>query len=162
MKKKQVLKCLLAPGEDPRPTIAEKLIAWMPERGSILAYNASFEARVINELASRHSPHAIKLNAMVDRLRDPMSLFRSRQMYLWPLQGSYSMKVVLPALVPELNYENEEIRDGGMASGAWLRMAEWNDPKEIARIGTSLLSYCRLDTYGVVKILEKLREFAGK
>jgi hypothetical protein len=89
-----------------------------------------------------------------------MSLFRSRDVYLWPLQGSYSIKVVLPTMVPELSYENEEIQDGGMASEAWFRMAESQDPEEIARIRSSLLSYCRLDTYGVVRILEKLKEYA--
>jgi hypothetical protein len=39
-------------------------------------------------------------------------------------------------------------------------MAESQDPEEIARIRSSLLSYCGLDTYGVVRILEKLKEYA--
>ena len=77
------------------------------------------------------------------------------------MQGSASIKDVLPALLPELSYKNEEIRDGGMASEAWFRMAESRDPEEKARIRSALLSYCRLDTYGVVRILEKFREFAG-
>jgi hypothetical protein len=49
-----------------------------------------------------------------------------------------------------------------MASEAWFRMAESRDPGEIARIRASLLSYCGLDTYGVVRILEKLKAYAGR
>jgi hypothetical protein len=40
-------------------------------------------------------------------------------------------------------------------------MAESQNPEEKARIRSALLSYCRLDTYGVVRILEKFRKFAG-
>jgi hypothetical protein len=150
------------PGEDPRKPIAEKLIELIPEKGSILAYNAPFEIRILKELATRFPRYSKKLNAMIKRFRDPMSLFKSRHVYLWPVQGSYSIKVVLPTLVPELCYDDEEIQDGGMASEAWFRMAESRDPEEIARIRASLLSYCRLDTYGVVRILEKLKAYAGR
>jgi hypothetical protein len=149
------------PGEDPRKPIAEKLIDLIPEKGSILAYNASFETRILKDLATRFPRYATKLNAMIARFKDPMSLFKSRHVYLWPVQGSYSIKIVLPALVPELSYEDEEIRDGGMASEAWFRMARSHDAEEIARIRSSLLSYCQLDTYGVVRILEKMKEYAG-
>jgi hypothetical protein len=151
---------LAMPGEDPREPIIEKLIELIPETGTILAYNAPFEIARLKDLAAWHPRYEKKLNAMIERFRDPMSLFRSRDVYLWPLQGSYSIKVVLPTMVPELSYEDEEIQDGGMASEAWFRMAESQDPEEIARIRTNLLSYCRLDTYGVVRILEKLKEYA--
>jgi CRISPR/Cas system-associated exonuclease Cas4 (RecB family) len=150
------------PGEDPREPIAEKLIELIPEKGSILAYNAPFEIRILKELATRFPRYSKKLNAMIKRFRDPMLLFKSRHVYLWPVQGAYSIKVVLPTLVPELRYDDEEIQDGGMASEAWFRMAESRDPEEIARIRASLLSYCRLDTYGVVRILEKLKAYAGR
>ena len=151
---------LAMPGEDPREPIIEKLIELIPETGTILAYNAPFEIARLKDLAAWHPRYVKKLGAMIERFSDPMPLFRSREVYLWPLQGSYSIKVVLPTMVPALSYENEEIQDGGMASEAWFRMAESQDPEEIARIRSSLLSYCRLDTYGVVRILEKLKEYA--
>jgi hypothetical protein len=151
---------LAMPGEDPREPIIEKLIELIPETGTILAYNAPFEIARLKDLAAWHPRYVKKLGAMIERFSDPMPLFRSREVYLWPLQGSYSIKVVLPTMVPELSYENEEIQDGGMASEAWFRMAESQDPEEIARIRTNLFSYCRLDTYGVVRILENLKEYA--
>ena len=38
------------------------------------------------------------------------------------LLGSFSIKSVLPALVPDLGYDDLEINDGGMASVAYAEM----------------------------------------
>jgi hypothetical protein len=72
------------------------------------------------------------------------------------MKGSYSIKNVLPALVPELNYENLEINAGGLASTAYDRLAFETDLISIAEIRNNLLEYCKLDTLAMVKILEKL------
>jgi len=50
-----------------------------------------------------------------------------------------------------------EISDGGMASNAWLIMWKLKDLEEIEKIRLTLLEYCKLDTLGIVKILEKLK-----
>ena len=42
------------------------------------------------------------------------------------------MQEVLPALVPELSYEEMEIGDGGMAMLSYLRMCDSKDPDEVA------------------------------
>ena len=60
--------------------------------------------------------------------------------------------------MPELSYDEMEIRDGGMASNAWLGLWELEDSSEIEKIRNALLEYCKLDTLGMVKILEKLKE----
>ena len=56
--------------------------------------------------------------------------FRDKSIYHWQFDGSYSIKVVLPALVPELSYDNLDISDGGDASSAWLQMVESKDEEE--------------------------------
>ncbi len=74
------------------------------------------------------------------------------------MNGSSSIKDVLPALLPEMSYENLAINDGGMAASAYLRMRESNDQAEITSIRKAMLEYCGLDTLAMVKILEKMRE----
>jgi len=78
------------------------------------------------------------------------------------MMGSASIKKVLPAFVPELNYEELEISDGDMASRNYLKwlkgMASESDKN---RIYSELRRYCEMDTYAEVKLIEKLYEVAG-
>jgi len=72
------------------------------------------------------------------------------------MKGSYSIKAVLPALVPELSYDDLEINEGGLASIAYESLQTETDLMFIAEIKQQLLEYCKLDTLGMVRILEKL------
>ena len=58
-----------------------------------------------------------------------MEPFRRRDIYHWRMNGSYSLKSVLPVLVPEMTYDDMEISDGAMASGAYFTMGEISDPR---------------------------------
>ncbi|MEA3428401.1 MAG: DUF2779 domain-containing protein, partial [Thermodesulfobacteriota bacterium] len=82
----------------------------------------------------------------------------SKDCYLWQMNGSYSIKAVLPALIPELSYDEMEISNGGMAMDAYSTMRQTEDPGELERIQKALLEYCKLDTLGMVRIVEKLRK----
>ena len=74
------------------------------------------------------------------------------------MKGSYSIKAVLPALVPELSYDELEINEGGLASIAYESLQTETDLMFIAEIKNQLLEYCKLDTLAMVRILEKLKE----
>ncbi len=69
-------------------------------------------------------------------------------------QGSWSIKKVLPALVPELNYADlDGIEDGNMAMLAYQEAIATDttvDRKDVIR--KQLLDYCKLDTYSMVCI----------
>jgi len=86
-----------------------------------------------------------------------MEPFRRRDIYHWGMNGSYSLKSVLPVLVPEMTYEGMEISGGEMASEGDFRMGEISDPAELAKLRKDLLDYCRQDTLGLVRLVEKLR-----
>ncbi len=73
------------------------------------------------------------------------------------MKGSYSIKAVLPALVPELSYDELEIKEGGLASIAFESLWNETDLMIIAETKEQLLEYCKLDTLAMVRILEKLR-----
>ena len=77
------------------------------------------------------------------------------------MQGSYSIKYVLPALFPNdptLDYHNlEGVHNGGEASDAFAKMADMTD-EEIETTREHLLKYCGLDTFAMGKVWEKLKE----
>jgi hypothetical protein len=81
--------------------------------------------------------------------------------YKKEMEGSYSIKYVLPALYPDdpsLDYHNLDlIHNGGEASASFLEMED-KSKEEVEIIRKSLLKYCELDTYAMVKIYEKFKE----
>ena len=89
-----------------------------------------------------------------DNMVDFMVPFRSKQYYTKEMQGSYSLKSVLPALYPddpELNYSNlTSVHDGGEASEAFLRLKN-KSLENRKKLRQGLLEYCKLDTYALGK-----------
>jgi hypothetical protein len=73
------------------------------------------------------------------------------------MKGSYSIKKVLPALVPELSYQDLEIQEGGAASNTFAQMVQGLFKGDEVQTRKDLLEYCKLDTWAMVKILEKLK-----
>jgi len=84
--------------------------------------------------------------------------FQKKWYYTPEMKGSYSIKYVLPALVPELSYQDLEIKEGGTASSIFAKMVLGEFQGDIDKTKMDLLEYCKLDTYAMVKILEKLKE----
>lgn len=88
--------------------------------------------------------------------------FACRACYKWEMKGGYSIKNVLPALVPELSYAGLEIANGGAAMEAYHEMCVVSDqPEELAASRANLLAYCKLDTLAMVQVLEKLYQLTS-
>ena len=148
----------LAPaGVDPRKELIEKLLNEIPDDACVLVYNKTFEKGILTHIKECFPEHTDQISKIINNIMDLMIPFKKRDVYCWQFNGSYSLKDVLPVLVPELSYEEMEVSDGGMAADAWLQMCELDDPTEIERIRKALLEYCKLDTLAMVKILEELR-----
>ena len=73
------------------------------------------------------------------------------------MKGSYSIKNVLPALVPSLSYDDLEIGNGGLASETFANLHAIENLDKLDRIRKNLLEYCKRDTFAMVKILDVLR-----
>jgi hypothetical protein len=153
---------LAAPNLDPRRELAERLLAELPEDACVLTYNQVFEKGVLQDLALSFPDLAPALEVRIGNLRDLMIPFRNRDVYRWPMHGSYSIKQVLPAMVPDMSYAGLEIAEGGAAMLAWHEMGATEDPARLAHIRRNLLEYCRLDTLAMVRILEALRELTAE
>lgn len=149
-------------GADPRYELALNLIKFIPQDACVLAYNMSFEKRVIRRLAVNYPQVSNELMAIHDNIKDLMAPFVSKSYYHPKMRGSYSIKYVLPALVPEFESAYKDlnlIHHGGEAMQAYEAMAFMNETQCDA-YKKALLAYCKLDTLAMVKVLEKLREVA--
>ena len=142
-------------GADPRRACAEALVKHISQEGILIAYNAGFEKRVIRELAQMYPDLSESLLEMNERFVDLLPITRAG--YYHPSQkGSWSIKAVLPALVPELSYSDlDGVQNGGDAQIAWFEAARETDDKR-ALIANQLLEYCKLDTWAMVKIVDVL------
>jgi hypothetical protein len=73
--------------------------------------------------------------------------------------GSFSLKAVLPALVPEMTYEGMAVANGQDAGVAWESLVQGNNLgiAKHQQVEKALLAYCGQDTMALVKLVEKLR-----
>ncbi len=143
-------------GTDPRIRFIENLLRDTKTEGDILTYNKSFEILRLKEIAEAFPKYKIEIEERINRIKDLMLPFQKKYYYTHNMQGSYSIKYVLPALIPELSYKNLEINEGGLAATAFESLYYETDLMRIADIRTNLLEYCKMDTFAMVRLLEKL------
>lgn len=152
---------LSKPDVDPRRMLAEQLVNDIPKDVCVLAYNMSFEKTVIKNLAELYPDLKEHLLNIKNNIKDLMIPFYNRDYYNKDMQGSYSIKYVLPALFKNdesLNYHNlDEVHNGSEAMSAFANMGKLAKEDQ-ERLKHNLLKYCELDTYAMVKIWEKLKE----
>jgi hypothetical protein len=144
--------------KNPQPGFLDALLAVIPEGACVLAWNQVFEVGRLRELAAALAYRSSEVHALMDNVRDLMVPFRKRDLYHWKFNGSYSIKAVLPALVPELCHKDLAISNGEMASNGWLQMVRSADPEEKDRLRRELLEYCHLDTLAMVRIWERMHQ----
>lgn len=147
---------LAYPGKDFRKELLLKLLMDIPQNACVMAFSG-FEKQVLNGLAGWFPAYKKQINTIINNLRDLAAPFRSRNVYHYQMIGSYSLKAVLPVLVPEMSYDNLAIQNGGMAMNAYSAMCGLKNRAEMNQLRKDLLEYCATDTLAMVKILEKLR-----
>ena len=142
---------------DPRKSLAEFLVQNIGPKGSVLAYSAAFEKTRIKELEAFSPKLSKKLAQIQSRLCDLAGPFQKGH-YVHPgFMGSYSIKQVLPVLVPGMTYKGLLVANGGDAQAAYLNLLSGKlPPKEHLELITALKTYCGQDTFAMVKILERL------
>jgi hypothetical protein len=147
---------LADPSRDCRRELAESLLGRLGRRGSVVVYYAPFERSRLQELAAKFPDLAPSINAVVRRLVDLLDIVKAG-VYHPGFSGSYSIKKVLPALVPELSYSDLDIRDGSTAVAQFAEMARGQcPPGEADAARRRLLEYCKRDTEAMVRLHEKL------
>ena len=151
---------------DPRPALAKQLCKDIPKNACVVAYNTTFEKGRISEMAEifpQINEHLMKIRENMVDLMKPFRISFGKYtsaFYCQEMQGSYSIKTVLPALCPDFATAYDElplISNGREAMEIFPAMhLETLEKQEEIRNG--LLEYCQLDTLAMVKVLEKVYE----
>lgn len=141
--------------EDPREELVERLLESLGEAGTICVYS-TFEHAVLDALAERYPRRKTAIGAVQKRLWDFCEVLQTH--YYHPdFNGSYSLKAVLPAILPSLSYADLAIRNGATAAREYLRMAfEMQDWVERDRIAAALRAYCARDTLAMLELRRAL------
>ena len=144
---------------EPRRQWAERLLESLGERGTIVVYS-SYEEAMMRQVAEAFPELRQAFAPIIKRIWDLYPVIKEH--YYHPaFQGSYSIKSVLPVMVPELSYRDLPIQEGAQAASEYYRMVfieeDWI---EQARIKDALLQYCARDTMAMVRLRRALREKA--
>jgi hypothetical protein len=141
--------------KEPRGEFAETLLAALGQRGSIVTYT-TYEEGIIKGLAEGLPQYREPLLETLGRVKDLHAIIR-KHYYHPAFHGSFSLKSLVPALLPEMAYENLAIQEGQQAGLEYLRMIDPATSKEEKeRIKAALLAYCGQDTLVMIKIRESL------
>ena len=150
-------------GIDERLNLIKALLDSIQQNAFILAYNASFEKGVITRLATSFPQYEKKLLHIASQIEDLMTPFAARHYYHYKQNGSHSIKVVLPALVPQMESAYKElnlVHNGGEAMECFAALESMPKEKQI-EYRKALLAYCKLDTLAMVEIIKALEKLVS-
>ena len=150
----------LASGEiDPRREFIESLLRAVGESGSVLVYS-SYEQTTLRKLATLFPDLEPQITNLISRFVDLLSLVRDN--YYHPaFRGSFSIKRVLPVMVPGYDYSDLGIAEGETASTTFVEIVEGRvDDEELDGVLFDLLAYCKRDTEAMVRIWQRLQQIA--
>lgn len=149
---------LAEPKGDPRRNFIRSFLSATETPGAIMVYNQGFEESVLKELAKDFPDYTAKIHERILRMIDLAEPFRKKHIYKPEMNGSYSIKEVLPAMVQGFSYSELEIQDGMTASNLYEKLFSEKDERKIHSTLKSLREYCSMDTLAMVKILESLNK----
>jgi hypothetical protein len=140
---------------DPRIQLSKNLISLLGKSGSIVSYNASFEKRVILDLAEMFPQYSEQLLAINERIVDLLPVMRD-YVYYEGFKLSWSIKSVIPAIFGKSeSYENLKISNGLEAQSAYLQAIK-NGTLE--KIKEDLKKYCDKDVLEMVRLFNFLKK----
>ena len=139
----------------------ERITANIGPTGSVVVFNKSFENSRFDECAEALPEYRNRVEDIKNRTIDLYDPFRGFWVYHREQYGRAGMKSVLPALTGK-SYKDLDIQDGGTASLEYHRIT-FGDVEEETRqkVRSQLEEYCKLDTEGMIYILEALKKYAG-
>lgn len=152
---------LATDNNEPSLNLLKQLKSDIGTTGSILVWNKTFEATRNKELAQIYPDFAdflMDINERMYDLADPVK----EGFYVHPqFRGSWSIKNVLPVMVPNLSYKGLTVNKGDQAMITWWNLINDLDPKS-EKTKNDLLEYCELDTLAMVEIWKKFNEIVNE
>lgn len=154
--------CFVPFGTDPRRQLAEGLCRDIPANACVAVYSSGLEKAVVRALAEQFPDLREHLNAIAANMRDMLGPFRDRFYYDRRMEGSCSLKHVLPAVDSELSYHDlQGVQNGEDAMHVYERMGSMQKQQR-EETQQQLRAYCAMDTLALVKILCVLQQAVEK
>jgi hypothetical protein len=151
----------IAPAKgEPTGPFGEALLKATGDQGSVIVYNRDSESLILGQLIGTHPKWSEPVEALRARLVDLMDPFSRQYIRIPDIGNKLSLKFILPALLPHMNYDALVIGSGVDANRAYQAIRSSTDKAFVRDTEEALLEYCRLDTLAMVRILERIRELA--
>jgi len=139
--------------------VAHKLREDIGDVGNVVVWNKGFEGKCNSDLAAVNKDLESFLLGLNDRIFDLMEVFQKMEYLHDDFKGSYSIKNVLPVICPDLNYNDLQVSNGAEAVVEYENLIFGNVPDDEKEDKyESLLEYCKLDTWAMVRIFQELEK----
>ena len=149
--------------DNPAKPLSETLKGQIGDKGTIIAWNMSFEKGCNTRLGRIEPDYKEFYEDLNSRMADLMIPFSNGYYIDAKFGGSASIKNVLPVLVPELSYKELGIQEGGSAQRSWMDAVLYEKRNDKDQVLKDLEEYCKLDTLAMVEIFNFLTKlFAGE
>lgn len=145
--------------ESPFEPIAKRLHEQIGDEGTVIAWNMSFEKGRNKEIGKIVPEYKEFMNYLNNRMVDLMVIFK-KNYDDYRFKGSFSLKAVLPTLIPEYSYKDLDIQGGGDAMDVIYNLV-FGEVKNKEQLKRQTLKYCERDTLVMVKLYEYLRKIIG-
>ncbi|MDO8571602.1 MAG: DUF2779 domain-containing protein [bacterium] len=142
---------------DPSEAVANKLVADIDPKGTVLAWNVGFERSVTNELAERVPANAITLRRICDQMQDLMDIFAKQHYVHRDFRGSAAIESVMNVLLPEMSYDHLPYTGLEVGFVWWKDIISKHAADRIEKIRL-ITEYCKQDTFVMVGIWRILNE----
>jgi predicted RecB family nuclease len=145
---------------DPRPEFVRTLLEAIQGAATIVHYS-DYEATQLARMARSGIQGSDEALALLKATGFDLLKAVKSHVYHPDFRGSFSIKKVLPALVPGLGYSDLEVQDGDTAQ---IRFIEMTSPATTEtrreQIARALRKYCERDTLAMVELYRALRQLA--
>lgn len=143
--------------KNPDEAIINALKKYLPNKGSVLVWNKTFEMGRNRELGMRNPEHRAFFEDLNSRIIDLRDIFTEQNFVHPGFKGKTSIKYVLPVLAPHLSYKTLDIQEGATASDTWNKIVNKGfTDEEIKEKVNNLCTYCKMDTYAMYAIWKYL------
>lgn len=149
---------LAEPGIDPRTGFLESLLLHTAGDGTILVYDALMERSILQKLKELFPQYGVEIDQRLSRLLDLAVPFQEKWFYHWRMNNSFSIKNILPALVPGSDFSHLAVSSGSIAMIVFEQMQTQTDLFKLAEEREQLLAYCKMDTWAMVQLFAALEK----
>jgi hypothetical protein len=143
-------------GANPARAVAEALLAAIGNEGPIMTYG-TYEGRMLKALAEHCPELRGPLDALAGRIVNLLPQFQSYY-YHRDMNGSWSLKTLLPTVAPEVGYEGlGEVTEGSAAELAYMEIINHETTQaRKEKLRRDLVEYCKRDTLALRLLVQKL------